>query len=80
MCSGVVLREKRSLINKYFQWWIASRIICNFMKMDGDNENVSSKTIAVSTSLKETKEKSHISIEQFLNFLKTAYQVKLFHY
>lgn len=44
--------------------------------MDGDNENVSpATTIAVSTAYKDNKGKSHISIEEFLNFLKTAYQV-----
>lgn len=43
--------------------------------MDGDNENVFPATIAVSTSQKDSKTKSHISIEEFLNFLKTAYQV-----
>lgn len=40
--------------------------------MDGDNE-----TISVAATLKDTKGKSHISMEEFLNFLKTAYQVKL---
>lgn len=44
--------------------------------MDGDNENVSAKPIVVSTSFKDTKGKSHITIEEFLNFLKTAYQVR----
>lgn len=43
--------------------------------MDGDSENVSAATISVSTACKDTKGKSHISIEEFLNFLKTAYQV-----
>lgn len=43
--------------------------------MDGDND-VSSTTITVSTTQKDTKGKAHISIEEFLNFLKTAYQVK----
>lgn len=45
--------------------------------MDGDNENVSAATtIAVSTAYKDSKGKSHISIEEFLNFLKTAYQIQ----
>lgn len=44
--------------------------------MDGDNENGSLATNNdVSTEYKDNKGKSHLSIEEFLNFLKTAYQV-----
>lgn len=48
--------------------------------MDRNTKDTNKKPISVTTTSKVVSDRSEISIKEFLDFLKTAYQVVNFHY